>query len=416
MNYINVKIIQLYVILMDKKYLVLNIEPEYRTDLIDLPWDIPLDQWTEKHAKFIDIRKGKSKHTVRFIKTKDFSFAVKQTSPISAYFESETFSKLLSRGIHTLIPAGYVFYKKNLFEKNTEDDGLAFIITLLEAKSIPHSILFKWDFSVESRKTIYKAAAELLANLHHNNIYWGDASLSNILIKFIKSRDEQGKSYTELKAFLSDSETITIVKQINDDQMKKDIKCFYDSMTAISKEFPKEEKEKIGFDLAADKKYFRQEYDANFGLLKKTSDFEKLTGLEISKHFFKITDPYSIDSILKQIEEHKWYLSEKNSKEVEMKFAATDWIEKIYNPIIKEFNKIKIFDYFPDTNSVKLYTDIMAHKYYLSIEKNEDVGIYTALRSYSEKHSIKEENLLSKFIDKLLKRLTKVVPQNYNFS
>lgn len=399
---------------MDKKYLVLNIEPEFRADLQDLPWNVPLDQWNDKQIKFLDIRKGKSKHIVRFIKTKDFSFAIKQTNPISAYFESETFSKLINKGIHTLIPAGYVFYKKNLFEKNSEDDGLAFIITLLEAKSIPHSILFKWDFSDESRKTIYKAAAELLATLHHNNIFWGDASLSNILIKFIKVKDEQGKSYTELKAFLSDSETITILKQINDDHMKKDKKCFYDSMTAISKEFPKDEENKIVFDLPADKKYFKQEYESHYNLLQKSAEFENVTALEIKKHFFKITDQYSIDSILKQIEEHKWYLSEKNSEEVEMKFAAKDWIEKIYDPIIKEFNKLKIFDYFPNTNSVKLYTDIMAHKYYLSIEKGEDVGIYSAIRSYSAKHSNKEESLLSKFMDKLLKRLNKIVPQNYN--
>lgn len=399
---------------MDKKYLVLNIEPEFRADLQDLPWNVPLDQWNDKQIKFLDIRKGKSKHIVRFIKTKDFSFAIKQTNPISAYFESETFSKLINKGIHTLIPAGYVFYKKNLFEKNSEDDGLAFIITLLEAKSIPHSILFKWDFSDESRKTIYKAAAELLATLHNNNIFWGDASLSNILIKFIKVKDEQGKSYTELKAFLSDSETITILKQINDDHMKKDKKCFYDSMTAISKEFPKDEENKIVFDLPADKKYFKQEYESHYNLLQKSAEFENVTALEIKKHFFKITDQYSIDSILKQIEEHKWYLSEKNSEEVEMKFAAKDWIEKIYDPIIKEFNKLKIFDYFPNTNSVKLYTDIMAHKYYLSIEKGEDVGIYSAIRSYSAKHSNKEESLLSKFMDKLLKRLNKIVPQNYN--
>ena len=399
---------------MDKKYLVLNIEPEFRADLQDLPWNVPLDQWNDKQIKFLDIRKGKSKHIVRFIKTKDFSFAIKQTNPISAYVESETFSKLINKGIHTLIPAGYVFYKKNLFEKNSEDDGLAFIITLLEAKSIPHSILFKWDFSDESRKTIYKAAAELLATLHHNNIFWGDASLSNILIKFIKVKDEQGKSYTELKAFLSDSETITILKQINDDHMKKDKKCFYDSMTAISKEFPKDEENKIVFDLPADKKYFKQEYESYYNLLQKSAEFENVTALEIKKHFFKITDQYSIDSILKQIEEHKWYLSEKNSEEVEMKFAAKDWIEKIYDPIIKEFNKLKIFDYFPNTNSVKLYTDIMAHKYYLSIEKGEDVGIYSAIRSYSAKHSNKEESLLSKFMDKLLKRLNKIVPQNYN--
>jgi len=56
----------------------------------------------------------------------------------------------------------------------------------------------------------------------------------------------------------------------------------------------------------------------------------------------------------------------------------------------------------------------MAHKYYLSLEKGEDVGIYSAIRSYSTKHSDKEESLLSKLIEKLLKRLMKIVPPNYN--
>ncbi|MBK7500767.1 MAG: DUF4032 domain-containing protein [Ignavibacteriales bacterium] len=400
---------------MDKKYLVLNIEPEYRSDLENLPWDTPLNEWNDKQVKFLEIRKGISKHTVRFIKTKDFSFAIKQTNPISAYFESETFTKLLQKGIHTLIPAGYIFYKKNLFEKNAEEkESLAFIVTILEAKSIPHSILFKWDFSDTSRKSIYKSAAELLANLHFNNIFWGDASLSNILIKFIKSKDDRGKSHTELKAFLSDSETIQFLKEISDQNIKTDVKRFYDSMTEISKEFPKDVKSKIEFDLSEDKKYFKQEYKNHFKLLNKIVEFENITGLEVQKHFFKITDQYSIDSILKQIEEHKWYLSEKSGSEINITFAANEWIEKIYKPIINEFNKLKIFDYFPNTNSVKLYTDIMAHKYYLSIEKGEDIGIYSAIRSYSEKHSDKEESLLSKFIEKLLKRLTKIVPPNYN--
>ena len=400
---------------MDKKYLVLNIEQEYRSDLENLPWDTPLNEWNDKQVKFLEIRKGISKHTVRFIKTKDFAFAIKQTNPISAYFESETFTKLLQKGIHTLIPAGYIFYKKNLFERNAEEkESLAFIVTILEAKSIPHSILFKWDFSDTSRKSIYKAAAELLADLHFNNIFWGDASLSNVLIKFLKTKDDQGKSRTELKAFLSDSETIQILKEISDEHIKKDVKRFYDSMTEISKEFPKDEKGKSEIDLSEDKKYLKQEYKTRFDLLNKIAEFEKITGLDVQKHFFKITDQYSIESILKQIEEHKWYLSEKGGSEIEMSFAANDWIEKIYKPIIEEFNKLKIFDYFPNTNSVKLYTDIMAHKYYLSIEKGEDIGIYAAIRSYSEKHSDKEESLLSMLIDKLLKRLTKIVPPNYN--
>lgn len=400
---------------MDKKYLVLNLEPEYRADLENLPWDIPLNKWDDSHVNFLDIRKGISKHIVRFIKTKDYSFAVKQTNPISAYFESETFTKLLQKGIHTLIPAGYVFYKKNLFEMNSEEsEGLAFIVTILETKSIPHSILFKWDFSEESRKSIYKAAAELLANLHFKNVYWGDASLSNILIKFIKVQDEKGKLHTELKAFLSDSETIQILKKIGNEHIKKDLKRFFNSMETIDEEFPKAKSDKTVGSLDTDKSFFEKEYKTNYTLLVKIQEFEDSTGLKVHKHFFRITDQYSIESILKQIEEHKWYLSEKNGSEVETTLAANDWIEKIYKPIIKEFNKLKIFDYFPNTNSVKLYTDIMAHKYYLSLEKGEDVGIYSAIRSYSTKHSDKEESLLSKFVEKLLKRLTKIVPPNYN--
>jgi len=158
--------------------------------------------------------------------------------------------------------------------------------------------------------------------------------------KFIKTKDEQGKSHTELKAFLSDSETIQILKKITDEHVTKDLNCFYDSMEIISKEFPKKENDKSISFLDEDKKFFEQEYRSNYSLLNKASEFENKTGLDVQKHFFRITNQNSIGSILKQIEEHKWYISEKSGSEVEMTFAANDWIEKIYNPIIKEFNKL----------------------------------------------------------------------------
>lgn len=396
---------------MDKKYLVLNLHPEYRVDLENLPWDIPLNEWTEKDAKFLDIRKGVSKHTVRFIKTKEYAFAIKQTNALNAYFESETFSKLLEKGIHTLIPAGYIFYKKNLFEEaESNKDVLAFIVTILEGRSIPHSILFKWDFSETSRKTIYTAAAELLAELHFNNIYWGDASLSNILIKFIKTKDDKAKIKTELKAFLSDSETIQFLKTITEEQRQKDLNRFFESMKNSNDELS----DKPEVMLKDDKDFFLKEYENNYSLLIKVKQFEITTGLITKSHFYKFTDQYSVDSILKQIEEHKWYLSEKAGQEIDIRTAADEWIKKIYKPIINEFNKVKMFDYFPDTNSVKLYADIMSHKYYLSLEKGEDIGISTAIRSYGEKYSNKEYSVFTKFIERLLKRITKIVPPNYN--
>jgi hypothetical protein len=405
---------------MNKKYLVWNVFPAYNEALKDLPWDKPLDKWQEKNFKFIDARKSSSRHIVKFIRTKEFSFAIKQTNPISAYFESETFSKLLEAGIHTLIPAGYVIYKKHLFEsgpqpkKSQDSDELAFMITILEARSIPHSILFKWDFTKQNRNIIYSSAAELLADLHNKNIYWGDASLDNILVKFIKLKDENGKQKTELKAFLTDAETVQLCPEINDELRNKDISSFVNSMKELNNSFVKDGIMRDKISLPEDTQYFNNEYENYLVLFKKTEEFERLTGLNIKKHFFRITDQHSLQSILKQIEEHKWYLSENAGKEISLKDSAVDWINSVYKPIIDEFENFKLREYFPETNSLKLYVDIMAHKYYMSIQKNEDVGIISAIKDYSRKYSNRDENSLTRFIEKLIRKISKIVPPNYN--
>lgn len=396
---------------MDRKNLILNIEPEYFQQLSDLPWNQPLEQWDPKQIDFLEVRRGISKHPVRFVKTKSYSLAIKQTNPISAYFENESLIKLLQLGIHALKPVGYIFYKKNLFMKNSDPDNvLAFLVTLLEEKSIPHSILFGWDFTEYNRKLIYEASAELIANLHFNNIYWGDASLSNILVKFIKFKDENGRTFTELKAFLADAETISIQKNISAEQKQTDIGNFMQSVEELSKSL-------IGkreVNLEEDKKYFLKRYSDFYSLLQKSKEFEDISGIKIKKHFYRITDQYTIDSITKQIEEHKWYLSEKAEKEIDIRSAAKDWITNVYEPIINEFNSLKLFDLFPKTNSLKLYVDIMAHKYYISIEQKKDVGISYAIRSYCEKYSNKEQSSITRIVDSLIKRLAKIFPQRYN--
>ena len=397
---------------MDKKNLVINLFPEYYQELVDLPWAQPLDQWNSKQIKFLEIRKGISKHTVRFIRTKNFSFAIKQTNPINAYFENESLIKLLQNGIHALRPVGYIIFKKNLFMKESDpDNALAFLITLLEEKSIPHSILFRWDFTEQNRKMIFEASSELLANLHFNNIFWGDASLSNILVKFLKIKDENGRTFTELKAFLADAETVSFLKNISNEQRQNDVKNFINSIEEVNRNFV--DKKTLNT-LEDDKKYFLNSYSEHFSLLQKTKQFEETTGLRIKNHFYRITDKYSIDSIIKQIEEHKWYLSEKASKEVDLKTAAKDWIKNIYEPTINEFNHLKLFDLFPKTNSLKLYVDIMAHKYYISLEQNKDAGISNAIKSYCEKYSNQEQSTITKLVDNLIKRLAKIFPQSYN--
>ena len=138
---------------MTEENIVYNLFPPYQEELLNFPWEKPLSKWNKSDADFIEVRKGKSKHAVKFIRTKNYSFAVKQTTPINAYFEADTYTKLLERGIHTLIPAGYIIYRSGLFDskeilkdKSEKRKEHAFIITVLRARTIPHSILFKWDF------------------------------------------------------------------------------------------------------------------------------------------------------------------------------------------------------------------------------------------------------------------------------
>jgi hypothetical protein len=69
-----------------------------------------------------------------------------------------------------------------------------------------------------------------------------------------------------------------------------------------------------------------------------------------------------LQSIKNQIDEHKWYLSKKARKEINIKDASESWLNVIYYPIINEFEKLDIFEYFPFKNSAGLYVEIMTHK------------------------------------------------------
>ncbi|MGD8780101.1 MAG: DUF4032 domain-containing protein [Ignavibacteria bacterium] len=400
---------------MTKENLVFNIYQPYREELKNLPWHKPLSEWVENDFVFIkNVRKGRSKHLVEFIKTQNYSFAVKQTTPVNAYFEVDTFARLLKRGIHTLTPAGYVIYRdENNPAVNGIEDDLAFVVTILKDKSVPHSILFKWDFKEENRKILYKAVARLLAQLHVLNIYWGDASLTNNLIKFTKVLNERGNTITEVKAFLTDAESVKILPEISKDLLKEDLKDFFNSLRFFNEEYIKQGSDREHISLKEDKKYFLKKYNEHYDLLKRIKVFEEETGIIVRETFFEITDINFLEAIQKQIDEHKWYLSEHANEEVSMEVSAKDWIDKIYKPIIDEFEKSGILDLFSDINSVSLYVQIMTHKYYLSQKKGKDIGTKKAIQDYVKKFSNKRKT--KSIVAQLLENIAKIFPSNYRF-
>ncbi len=365
----------------------------YFNELKNLPWRLDLENWEERGIKFLDFRKGISRHPVRFLRTRYSAFAIKQTTASLAEIEISGYQKLLSLGIHTLIPVGYVVTKKNSAAPQTKSgisnnkNELAFTITLLEDKVIPDSYLYRLNFKEKNLKIIWDAIAELIAILHFNNIYWGDASLGNTLILFFKIKDEKGRVKTELKAILADAETIVVFPKIPIKKRTEDLQFFFDSMYWLNEDYKQAGDSRNNFTTTGDKKYILQKYKEEYLRFKKIASFEKLTGINVRRHFHQVHDIHGLYSIKKQIEEHKWYLSEKAGKEIGIKKSSESWLNEIYYPIINEFQKLDIFEYFPFTDSVKLYVDVMTHKYYLSQEAGKDAGVEKAIKSYYLKYA-----------------------------
>lgn len=375
------------------------------SELKPLPWEKDLEDWDENGYKFINFRKGISRHTVRFIRIKN-SYAIKQTTAQLAKIETENYKKLLAFGIHALTPAGYVVHHKKPIKVKTkagsfyEKDENAFVITILDQKSLPDSHLYKYEFSKKNRQAIWDAAAGLFADIHFNNIYWGDASLSNMLIRFFKEKDELGRVRTRLKALLADAETVTFIPELSYKLRKEELNFFFESMNWLNHDFKRAGLTRTNFSTRDDKRYIIKEYTSRYKLLKALDIFRKRSGIDVKKYFQSLSDAGALSAIRKQINEHKWYLSERAGKEISFKEASAFWLNDIYIPILDEFKKLKVYKFFPFQTASSLYVDIMKHKYYMSQFNGMDVGIKNAVIDYSKKFA-DDKSFLSLITSKL---------------
>ncbi len=391
-----------------------SVYPTYYKELVDLPWYLPLSEWESHGVRFLDFRKGLSRHEVRFVKRNRFSFAIKETTERAAIAEVNNYHKILSLGIHTLLPVGYVVTEKPPIEVKTpmgyvyESDNLVHVITVLEERAIPDSMLYRWRFKEENKRLIWDAVAELFAILHKNNIYWGDASLANLLVRFFKIRDESGRTRTELKAMLADAETVEFLPAMSDSMVDEELDFFFESMEWIHEDLRISGVVSEESSPENEKHYIKNKYYAFCEFLKLSDEFEQETNLSVRKYFISVKDAESLSSIYTQIKEHKWYLSERAGKEIPMPEAAKDWVETIFKPILAEFDKLRVFDYFAFKSAGSLFVEIMTHKYYLSQQKGEDVGIDVAILSYSGLYkNTAEKPLLQKLAEIFYKLLPK---------
>jgi hypothetical protein len=185
-------------------------------DLLALPWDLPLPDWTFPDVPLRDIAVGPSRHVVKFVAADGELWALKQMPPQIADREYAVLRKLEDMGLPAVRAAGLV--GQPAFDT-------AILLTRYLDGSWQYRRLFKRlpPDQPKHRARLFDAMANLMVELHRHGVFWGDCSLANTLF----TRDGQ-----VLQASLVDAETSAVHPSLSDGQREQDMQILVENVAA----------------------------------------------------------------------------------------------------------------------------------------------------------------------------------------
>lgn len=397
----------------DKSPIAFHVEQMFLEDLQTLPWQHSIAEWKELGVKHVHVKRGVGRHPIVFVQVGRHVFVVKELGYEDSLKEIANFRELLNRGIHTLIPVGCVMREEEPIEVDTqigkryERNRVGHTLTLLLDRVIPDSQLYRRAFKFENRKRIWDAIIDLFVELHSRGIYWGDASLANTLVKFLRVDVPYIGKKVELKAFLVDAETVEIHDSISDSLRSTDVEFFLESMEWINEDLMAEGILRDPLGTKDDVEYIKAQYELKYEANARLMEFEKRTGLNVQRLLGKLRVPVEVDLLQKQIEEHKWYLNERGEGQFDLVEAAKRWHDEVFVPVCRLFSEEEVPRFFPGKTASELYMEIMTHKYFMSKESGKDVGMMKATRDYIDRFST--AGPLASFWIAFTKKMMKIV-------
>ncbi|MFD6094479.1 DUF4032 domain-containing protein [Oerskovia sp. NPDC060338] len=176
--------------------------------LLDLPWDIPLEQWPDEVLAALP--RGISRHIVRFVRMSGRVIAIKEIGESVAYREYELLRQLSRMDVPSVVPVGVITGRSDANGERLE----AVLITEHLQFSLPYRALFSQALQPDTATRLIDALAVLLVRLHLIGFYWGDVSLSNTLFR----RDAE-----TFAAYLVDAETGDLHRELSPGQRNYDV-------------------------------------------------------------------------------------------------------------------------------------------------------------------------------------------------
>lgn len=185
------------------------------TELLQLPWYLPLDQWPDE--TIVSLPAGTHRHVVRFIAAGDRFVALKELPHRLALREFRVLSALRDKGLPAVTLIGIASEREDEFGNSLP----SVLLTRHLRYSLPYAHLFAAPTFPALAEKLVDALAILLVRLHLDGVFWGDCSLNNALFR----RDAGA-----LRAYVVDTETAEIHDQLSAGQRAFDLQIAVENL------------------------------------------------------------------------------------------------------------------------------------------------------------------------------------------
>lgn len=380
-------------------------------DFLDLPWSLPLGQWTGRSPRLEEVARGLTRHPLVFVNYSGVLYALKELPPGLAEKEFQLLSQMEVARLPVVTPVGHV-------RTETLQGPSSVLITRYLERSLPYRSLFMSSSLERYRDHLLDAISGLLVQLHLAGMYWGDCSLSNTLFR----RDAGA-----LQAYLVDAETAEVhperlppalryqEMEIMEENVDSDLvdlqaegllpqgRLFVDVGASIRLRYQNlwEEitrQETIG----RNERYRIQEriralnalgYSIREVQLEEAGNGEQLRfKVSVTDRNFHRDQLASLTGIeaeemqarqmMNEIHELQAMLSQRGDNSMPISAVAYHWLENIYRPAVVRLEPLLG----PGQDVSEMYCQVLEHKWYLSERARNDVGHQAAVDDFIQNY------------------------------
>ena len=378
-------------------------------ELLELPWELPLEDWPEDDLPFRTLPVGPSRHIVRFLVTESGLVALKEEPLWIAEREYDVLRHLEEAGLPAVGPLGLA---------EAPDREAAILVTTYLKSSLQYRLLLSRVPPGPGylRDQLLDAMAGLLVELHGGGLYWGDCSLANTLFR----RDGD-----KIQAYLVDAETSELHPSLSDGQRAYDLDVLVENVafgladlaamqgrddlfeeSLAAAESVRDRYGALWDELHAEIEVGAGERFAMAARVRRLNDLgfavdemqlepgpagrvrlrvavtnrrfhvrqlERLTGLRALEGQARL--------LLNDLREYGVWLERAERRTLDTEAAAERWLVDVLEPTLDRLAPV----IGPDGDAIQAYCDVLETKWLLSERAGRDVGLTAAIDAYLAK-------------------------------